>query len=133
MDVANYSDPEGIKPLLLSLAFWVVVLYVLPLSFCPFQGCFIGAVCFLLVLDSINLGTLGRVGVLGFFLSPSLGRFSNAAACTGGLVAAVTLGAYTRAHLSCKAHGGQGLSLVYSGSYRASEMCCSLTLSWAPI
>lgn len=74
MDVANYSDPEGTEPSLLSLAFRVVVLYTLPLSFCPFQGCFIGAVGFLLVLDSINLGTLGRVGVLFCFFTPLFGE-----------------------------------------------------------
>lgn len=67
-----YSYPKGTEPSLLSLAFGVVVLYMLPLSFCPFQGCFIGAVGFLLVLDSINLAALGRVGflVLGFFSAP---------------------------------------------------------------
>lgn len=108
-----YSYPKGTEPSLLSLAFRVVVLYMVPLSFCPFQGWFIGAVGFFLVLDSINLGALGGVGVLvvvlGFF-PPPLGRFSNAAALTGALVAAVTSGAYTRACLSCKTHKGWGLS-----------------------
>lgn len=77
------------EPSLLSLAFWVVVLYMLPLSFCPSQGCFVGAGDFLLGLDSIHLGALGKVGVWGclglFFLPspPSLGRFSAAAAPRG--------------------------------------------------
>lgn len=140
-----YSYPKGTEPSLLSLAFRVVVLYILPLFFCPFQGWFIGAVGFFLVLDSINLGALGGVGVLVvvclfvFFSPPPLGRFSNAAAHTGALVAAVTSGAYMRACLSCKTHKGRGLSynsspcLVYGGPGRASEMCCSLTLSWAQI
>ena len=62
-----HSYRKGTEPWLLSLAFRVVVLYVLPLLFCPSQGCLIGAVGFLLVLDSVNLGALGRVGVWGLF------------------------------------------------------------------
>lgn len=133
-----YSYPKGTEPSLLSLAFQVVVLYMLPLSFCPFQGCFIGAVGFLLVLDSINLAALGRVGflVLVFFSTPPLGRFSNAH--TGGLVAAVTSGAYTRACLSCKTHQGRGLSYSSPPAWGTvgpaePQMCCSLTPSWAQI
>lgn len=133
-----YSHAKGTEPSLLSLAFRVVVLYMLPLSFCPFQGCFVGAVGFLLVLDSINLAALGRVGFFGFgfFFPPPLGRFSNAH--TGGLVAAVTSGACTRACLSCKSHEGWGLSSSSPPAWctvgsAEPQMRCSRTPSWAQI
>lgn len=136
-----YSYPKGTEPSLLSLAFHVVVLYMLPLSFCPFQGWFIGAVGFFLVLDSINLGALGGVGVWGGgggCPSPfgEILECSCPHRCIGGS------SDFRRLHESMSVlQNTQGLGtelqlspcLVYSGPGRASEMCCSLTLSWAQI